>query len=283
MLFKPCTIVQQIGVVLAMAMLGGCIASVRTAEPVATNSGTRVAVTNAEDSGAQPGVAVEDGEKTVEEEAKEKEKQAEEAAKDARQLAKLRRDARIGHERVARAHMDQSHTTTSNEAALTDAERELALQQDRHRIFTERSVPNRIERAQLDFARAEDRTKEAEEELRQLEMMYAEEDFADQTKEIVLERGRRRLERSRKDLVLRREELATLAEKTIPLELAEHELRLEQKTRARDKADRAAQSSMLDKHIAVLAAEAEVARVEAEIAALGEKMEKDRASRDGKE
>ncbi len=275
--FKPFKTVQQIGVVVTTVLLLGCAASNRAAVPVTADSGTTVAATSADQSAARTGMAAEDVGETAGEEVKEREKQAEEEAKDARQLAKLQRDVAIAHERVAKAHMDQAHTRTSNESALADADRELALEADRQRIFTERSAPNRIERARLDLMRAQDRTKEAEEELRQLEMMYAEEDFADQTKEIVLERGRRRLERSHSDLELRREELTTLTDRTIQLEIAEHELRVEQKTRVRDKEARAAESSTLDKHIAAMAAEAEVSRLEAELTALEDKMERQRA------
>lgn len=271
MQFKALTIVRHIGVIFLAVALVGCAATGRKADPVIAGSGATVAQTEA---------ASKDAGKTAEAEAKEKEKKEEEEAKDARQLAKLQRDIAIAHERVAKAHMDQAHTRARHDAALADAERELALAADRLRIFNERTAPNRINRARLDLTRAEDRTKEAEEELRQLEMMYAEEDFADQTKEIVLERGRRRLERTHRDLELHREELATLTDRTIPLETAEHELRVEQKTRARDKAGRDAESSMLDKHIAVMAAEAEVPRLEAEIAALEDKMERRRIERE---
>ena len=67
---------------------------------------------------------------------------------------------------------------------------------------------------------------EAQQELEQLELMYSEEEFADQTKEIVLERGRRRLERTQRDLELRRADFATLQEQTLPVERREHELRV---------------------------------------------------------
>jgi hypothetical protein len=206
----------------------------------------------------------------------EKEKRAEDQAKDERQHAKLERGLEIAHRGVEKARMAQAHSEVEQAVALAKAERELNLETQRLHIFMERTAPERIEQAKLGLVRAEDRVKENEEELRQLEMMYAEEDFADQTKEIVLERGRRRLQRSQRDLELRRESLATLTERTIPLETAEHESKVENKARDLEKARRTAEACQLAKHIDLMKAEAEVARLEAEIAALDEKMEKRR-------
>ena len=66
----------------------------------------------------------------------------------------------------------------------------------------------RVSRAELGFQFAQDGAKEAEQELQQLEMMYQEDEFADKTKEIVLERGRRRLERSKRSLAIETDAIA---------------------------------------------------------------------------
>jgi hypothetical protein len=197
---------------------------------------------------------------------------AEAQAEDRRKLAKLERDLDIARQKLVKAQLAGEHAQIQNRVAVAEAERELELEQRRMAAFKDRSAPNRIERSRLGLIRAEDRVKEAEEELAQLELMYAEEDFADQTKEIVLERGRRRLGRSRRDVELRKEDHAILTEETIPTEQREHELKVEKKNEVLDKARRDAETSALDNQIGIISAAAEVARLEAEIEALREKI-----------
>ena len=271
------TVVRLIAVAALTVGLAGCATAGPRAEPVAAGGGA--SAEKPAESGA--GEAVKTAEE-AEKKAKEKEKQAEQEAEDARKLAKLERDLAVARQRVVRARMDAEHAEGEHKATLDNAQQELALELMRQSIFTERSAPNRIEWSKLGLLRGQDRVLEAQEELRQLELMYAEEDFADQTKEIVLHRSRRRLERSNRDLDLRREDAAILTDKTIPLETAEHEGRVMQKTAALDKARRATEASRLDKQIALMSAEAEVARLEAEIDALGEKMEKRQKEREEK-
>ncbi len=199
-----------------------------------------------------------------------------EATKNARKLAKLERDRNIAGERLAKARMSEAHAATDQETARTRAEQELALEAARMNKFRDREVPNRIAWAELRLKQAQDRVKDSEEELHQLELMYAEEDFADQTKEIVLDRSRRRVERSHRDLELRHEDHAILTEKTIPLELAEREQKVRQKELALDKAHRDAEASELDKRISLMSAEAEIVHVGVEIEALKEEMQRNR-------
>ena len=199
-----------------------------------------------------------------------------EATKNARKLAKLEREQTIAGERLTKARMSEAHAATDQETAQARAEQELALETARMQKFRQREVPNRIAWAELRLKQAQDRVKDSEEELHQLELMYAEEDFADQTKEIVLDRSRRRLERSHRDLELRHEDHAILTEKTIPLELAEHEQKVRQKELALDKAHRDAEASEVDKRISLMSAEAEIVKVGVEIEALKEEMQRNR-------
>ncbi|UCG32816.1 MAG: hypothetical protein JSU68_14260 [Phycisphaerales bacterium] len=243
----------------------GCAATGGAAEPIQ----------EAEKTG--PPVAGEEKEGTLAEvqaEADQEEKEAEAQAEDRRKLAKLERDIEIARQKLVKAQVAGKHGQIQNQVAVAEAERELELEQRRLATFERRSAPNRIEWSRLGLLRAEDRLKEAEEELAQLELMYAEEDFADQTKEIVLERGRRRLERSRCDLELRTQDHAILTEETIPTELREHELNVEKKTEVLGKAQRDAEASALDNQIGIISAEAELARLEGEIEALREKIAK---------
>ena len=256
------------GVVLLLALgVGtiGCAAPGGAAEPLQETERTGPHAAGQEKEGAVAG---------IQPGADQEEKEAEAEAADRRNLAKLERDVEIARQKLVKAQVAAEHAQIQNQIAVAEAEGELELEQRRLAAFRDRSAPSRIEWSRLGLLRAEDGVKEAEEELTQLQLMYAEEDFADQTKEIVLERGRRRLERSRRDLELRTEDHAILTDETIPTEQREHELNVEKKTEALHKIRRDAEASALDNQIQITSAEAEVARLEAEIEALRAKIAK---------
>lgn len=206
-----------------------------------------------------------------------------ERAEDARKLAKLDRDLTLAEHKLARAKLARTHSDVKHGQAVAVAQRELDLQRQRLATFNDRSAPLRIEETHLDLTRAEDRAKESDEELKQLELMYAEEDFADQTKEIVLQRGRRNLARSLKALELKRQKLSILTERTLPTERTELEMSLAAKERALQQAQRDAQAATLDQQIAILSAESEVARLNDEIQAHRDKMADDSTDQDDTE
>ena len=91
---------------------------------------------------------------------------------------------------------------------LQDAERAL----EEHKA--ERQV--RLDEAQLDLDGSIGRAKDAELELAELQAMYDEEDFAEKTKELVLERGRRSLAHSKRRLVIAKERMRQLVEEELP-------------------------------------------------------------------
>ena len=210
-----------------------------------------------------------DKEKAEREEAEKAEKDL--AAKH-RKLAKLERDLAIAQQRMKRAGMAIEHAGVDGQNSIAKAEAELDIARRKLETFEEKTVPTRIARAELNLQGAEDRVLEAKQELEQLELMYKDEEFADKTKEIVLERGRRRLERSQRSLEIQRVDLATLTEKTIPVELEEHELRVREKHRALERARRSAESTRLDKQIALMGAESEITRLKTEIEVLIEEI-----------
>ena len=218
----------------------------------------------------------------AEKEQKELEAWQEKETEHARQLDKAQRQLAIAHHKLMRAQLARQQAEESSQERLDRAEAELAFAQARHSTFVERSVPSRIAWAKLGLQGAEDRVLEAEEEMKQLELMYAQDDFADQTKEIVLDRSRRRLERSHTDLELRRGDFQTLTERTIPFETRDHEHKVELAQRGLDAARRDALGTLLDKDIALLSAEATVAQQEADLEAMREKWEKEVREREEK-
>jgi ribosomal protein L29 len=201
-------------------------------------------------------------------------KKAEERANNGRALAKLERDLDLAKEKMHRAEMAQAHAEMEQAVALEKAEQELAIERRRLDTFVTREVINRVEWAELALAGSADRLQEARDELAQLEKMYGEDDFADGTKEIVLDRGRQRLERSQRDYELRGEDFKTLTERTIPLEITEREKNVREKEQALEKARRSAEAGRLDQAIAIMSARHDIARIEAEIDAQRQKMDK---------
>ena len=77
----------------------------------------------------------------------------------------------------------------------------------------------RLTEAQLSLDRAGYRAEEAEAELGELEAMYAEEEFAATTKELVIRRGRVQRDFSRRSLELSEQSLELLANVELPKEL----------------------------------------------------------------
>ena len=263
--------VRLLTVALAAVFLAGCVV---TAKRPTVSRTTPVAdkATNS------------DAEKSPADEADEAEKLADTRAaediEDVRKLAKLERDMVVARHRFERARMSADHTNVQHAIALTLAEQNLDLERQRLQTYMERSVPNRKRWAELRMQQAADRVKDAEEELHQLELLYADEEFADQTKDIVLERGRRRLERSRRDLELRREDHAILMEKTIPRETVEHEMKAAKAGDALDKARRDADGARVDKQIALMSAEFAIVQLEEQMQSHREKGEKRQRDRD---
>jgi hypothetical protein len=203
-------------------------------------------------------------------------KQAEEAKKTRereRKLAKLERSLEVARLNLSKANLALEHGETQFEDSLVKTEAELEMSKTRLADFTEFASPNRVARAELGLQQAEDGFTEAQEELYQLELMYRDEQFADQTKEIVIERAKRRLERAQRDLEIRREELKALVDRTLPLEQRELELAVRQHERDLEQAQRSHQTTVIEQKVAILNAEAELDRLEIELSDLREEIQ----------
>ena len=184
--------------------------------------------------------------------------------------ARLLRELAIAKEKVKKAGLALEHQQADDQAELTqkDTEHELAI--TKLEDFEQHDAPQQLDEAGLKLLRAEDWVKDSEEELAQLEMMYAEEDLADKTREIVLERSRRRLERARRDLALKRTALTNLEEHSLPREAAELRSQMAEKARLLENLRRALEAHRLEKHIELMKAQDEVARIGEDIRKLDE-------------
>ncbi len=186
-------------------------------------------------------------------------------AKGERKLAKLRRDLAEAKEAVTKAGLDIEHQRQSNDENLGKARREVELAQAVLAKLRDHEIRVRIEQTRLNLIGATDRLREAEEELQQLQMMYSEEDLADKTAEIVIRRGQRRIERARQNLEIRKTELNILESETIPLEIAQHEHKVDLSEKAANAASRKATSDMVQKQISFLSAENNIIRIKEDI------------------
>ncbi len=157
---------------------------------------------------------------------------------------------------------------------ISHAEMEFELAKRRQQIFTKFTAPNRLARAELSLQQAEDNVVEARAELQQREQKSSTAQPAGPVQDKTpLERAQRRLERLERDLELRRGELKTLQEVTLPLEQSELDLAAEEKKRAVLQTQRDNEGAIIDRQIAFLNAEAEVTRLEEELADLAEEAE----------
>ncbi|MCH8852307.1 MAG: hypothetical protein IID41_06590 [Planctomycetes bacterium] len=180
------------------------------------------------------------------------------------------RKLNIARQKHAKSSLAAEYGKIGNQNKIAKAEQDLDIATTKLQHHEQYTAPNRLARGQLDLRNAEDRYKESQEEMTQLDLMYAEEDFADKTKEIVLQRGRRRLERSRTNLDIRSKTFLFLQNHSLPLEHKELQFKLEQASLLLAKTQRDAKAGELDKQIAILTAEAGVAKLEFELQVLDE-------------
>jgi hypothetical protein len=135
--------------------------------------------------------------------------------------------------------------------------------------FDESDAPNQLARSKLDLARRRDALTEQQEELAQLEMLYEKQDLADKTREIVLQRGKRRVERAQDELAIAERESAALETKTLPRQRAKLAFEVEAKTRELDEQSCESEAGLLEKRLAVRSADAELKAAEDKAAAGG--------------
>ena len=115
----------------------------------------------------------------------------------------------------------------------------------------------------LDGARQ--RVKESKEELDELEKMYAQEDFADLTKELVLTRGRSQLQMAQRNLELTEKRAAQARTFEWPRKERELTEKVAATQRALDDAQSRAEKSALERKLALLEAEEAVTKAREEL------------------
>lgn len=122
-------------------------------------------------------------------------------------LAELERDSKLADAEAALVFAGQD---------LEEARRDLAAFTTAERVFQQQE-------AELGLDGARNRLMDAEAEMGELEAMYAADDFAEITKELVLARGRRSLEMAQRGLALSEAKFGLLTGHTLPAKQRELE------------------------------------------------------------
>jgi hypothetical protein len=177
------------------------------------------------------------------------------------------RQLAASRDKLTLARMQAEIAAKKAEDARSRKEREVELAHAEIAQFDELDAPNRVAKAHLDLVRRQDALAEQQEELAQLEMMYEKEDLADKTREIVLQRGKRRVERAKEELAIAERETQSLETRTIPRERAKLQLEADAKSRELSAMKLETEANLLEKATAVKAAEADLQAAEAKAGA----------------
>jgi len=184
---------------------------------------------------------------------------------DSRDRNSLRAELTAAEERLALARQSLEHHEALSREQVHIAEMSLEHTEKKWRQFEEIEAPLQRAEARLSLREASDGLLESQEELAQLEQMYAQDDLADATREIVLQRGKRRLDRAGEEVSIQERRLQQLEEHSLPLEALELRGILEEKRSALESARRDALEGRLEKKIEILEAESEVVRLRAKL------------------
>lgn len=188
----------------------------------------------------------------------------------ASERSSLERKLAIAELRLKHARMELEAEQTSSKVAVELAHGELGVVEAKHAQFQKLDMPNRIARGELSLQRARDSAEEAREALEQLLFMYEDQDLQDATKEFVISRGKRRAEQARASLTIQELELEALKNHEVPRELRGLELEVTRKASSVHKAESDAEAGRLQKEIAIMKVESEIADLKDQVAKLDE-------------
>ncbi len=189
---------------------------------------------------------------------------------DAAERSSLARKLAIAELRLHHARMELEAEEANSQVSVELAHGELGVIEAKQAQFQKLDMPNRIARSDLALQRARDFATEAKEELEQLEIMYEEQDLQDMTAEFVISRGKRRAVQAQASLAIQELELESLQNHEVPRELRDLELEVTRKTGSVRKAQSDAEAGRLQKQIAIMKVESEIADLKEQLAKLDE-------------
>ena len=160
------------------------------------------------------------------------------------------------------AEMGAEASLMQAEQAVADANRELEEKERALAVFNQFEQPHKLSEGQLSLDRALHRRELQADELNELKAMYAAEDFAAMTKELVLKRGVKGLEFAERGLELERKKLQLLTEETLPKQARELRAAVEKAQRGVRQAEQALAKAKLENEQKLAGARHKVTKLE---------------------
>jgi hypothetical protein len=204
-------------------------------------------------------------------EAARKEEKTEDKEDLAAKMRGLERKLTIAKARHEHAMLEMRIQEKASMESIAYAGKDLELAEAKLKQFKEFDALNKMASAKLSLQRAKDSAEEAAEELKQIEIMYEEQDLEDMTAEFVISRGKRNAERQKQSLLIQERAYQALTDFEIPREVDALELEVEKKKNALEKAKVTADSNTLQKRIAIMSAEAGIEDLEDQLKELQQK------------
>ena len=177
-------------------------------------------------------------------------------APDPDELAKLEREREVAATKLEIARLELESTRVQQEQGLVHERTKLALAEAELANFLDIEKPNRLASEELSLQGSRDSAMEAEEELAQLEIMYAEQDLEEKTREFVISRGKRRAARAAARIVIAERELQALADFELPSKQRKLEMAVAQARESVEKAERSNVVAMMRQELSVSEAQA---------------------------
>lgn len=183
----------------------------------------------------------------------------------------LERKLEVAKARLAVAQLEAEAFERQQQVKVWEASMAVEMAEAKLGRFREADMPNRLASERLDLRTAKDRAQEAADELKQIEIMYEEQDLDDLTAEFVVSRGRRSAERAAARIGIQEAKLKALEERELPEEEKSLSVALDKAKAGLDKASAEGETGTRNKAIAVQEAENTIAGLQDELAALREK------------
>ncbi|MEW6197731.1 MAG: hypothetical protein AB1601_03570 [Planctomycetota bacterium] len=181
-------------------------------------------------------------------------------------IAELERRMEVAELKLAQAQIEVEHGDLRHRQTIARLEKEFEFAKRRLEIFVEITIPLRIARAELELDRVDADCRAAEDELTHLDTVVTSAPTDDAPREAAVAQARQRVVQAQRERDLQREELRLLREVLLPLEQMERELEAERKKHAILEAHWDNERALLDRRMAVVAAEIELSRLEQELA-----------------
>lgn len=183
-------------------------------------------------------------------------------APDPAELAKLEHGLKSAQIKLEIARLELESARIQQDQSLAHERTKLELAEAELANYLAIEMPNRLEGEQLSLRGAKDSAKDAEDELAQLEIMYAEQDLEEMTREYVISRGRRRAARAMGRIAIAEREMEALESFELPSKRAKLEMGRTQARESVEAAERSNAVAMMRKELALSDAEVAVESAE---------------------